>query len=424
LGAAAESYNVCCVLSLPGDCSPDALTEALNEVVRRHDALRMRILEVDGRPWQVVERTLRVRVEVVDLSGHGAVDGATELDKRIEVLATQTLSLADAPLFRATFFRLPEEGRLCLVMHHLVCDGWSMKVLARELATAYEASLRNLPCPLPLPAVQFPDWVLWRQTPNPVWEAQLDYWRHRLAGLRGLELPTRRPRRQVARNQGRSLVFSVDPGTTRSLHDLHRAQGCTLFTTLLAGFAAVLARRSGATDIPIGTDMANRIPSETEALIGMFINQVVLRVDLRGDPDFGELLARLRHLTAEAYAHQSVPFEDVVDAVRPRADPSVPPLIQAKLVLENTDTGVRGTTVAPEGMDPLPAETRRAVPAQLDLTLYVLDLGSRLRCLLVYDVDLFDDDDADALALEFTDALSQMVADLATPVARQPAEMP
>ena len=208
----------------------------------------------------------------------------------------------------------------------------------------------------------------------------------------------------------------MDAETTEALNTLQRHYGCTLFTALLAAFAVTLARRCRTTDVPIGTDMANRIPRETEELIGMFINQVILRVDLGGDPDFIEILARLRQLTAEAYAHQSVPFEDVIQAVAPCSDRSSPPPLQVKLILENTDNLVRRGRVDGHSDISSDSRVRRTVPAQLDLTLYILDLGGVLRGLLVYDDDVFDAGEADSIIACFTEVLDQMTADPAARV--------
>jgi amino acid adenylation domain-containing protein len=413
------SYNLSGVVDLPERCAPEVLRLALNEVVARHEALRTRFVEADGQPRQMVEPAVRVELPVVDLSGLPVDEAEEEVRERLAELAATRFELDAAPLLGAWVFRLPGEDLLAIVAHHLIADGWSLGVLFRELHTVYRAFLRRLPSPLPPLAVQFADWVLWQREPHPFRAAQLAYWRGQLAGLpEALELDCSHPRPAVPRNRGRSLSFTIDAETTSELRSLHRREGCTLFMALLAAYGTLLHRRTGATDLAIGTDMANRVPAGAETLVGMLINQVVLRLNLEGAPDFLELLRRARRLTGEAYAHQSVPFEELVDELLPRRDQARPPLVQFKLVLENTDLGLQTSSADAEEVDHPAWEARDDTPAQLDLTLYVYDLGDRLRGLLVYDVDLFDDADAELLARELQDVLRELVDDPSAQVMR------
>jgi amino acid adenylation domain-containing protein len=418
LGSAERSYNLSIVIALPEDCRVEILGRALDAMVQRHGALRTRVVEIDGTPAQVVEPSVPVPLPVIDLGAVPPADEARTLQSEIDRLVSRPFDLARAPLFTATVLRLAGHMRLCLVVHHIIADGWSMRVLIRELGIQYDAIYRNAPSPLPSLPISYTDWVLWRQRAHTATSPELDFWRRGLTGVPRLNLTGKRERPAVPRNQGRNVAFSVDAETTRRVAQLRQREGCTLFTVLLAAFATVLARRSDGIDIPIATEMANRLPRETEGLIGMFINQVILRVDASGHPSFVELLRRLRQLVAEAYAHQSVPFEDVVAAVAPKADPRWPPLAQVKLVLENTQVDVIPGAVHHVADDGPVEHVRTDTLAQLDLTLYVLHLGDRMRGLLVYDVDLFTDAVADDISREFTDVLSEIAADPAAPVYR------
>jgi non-ribosomal peptide synthetase component F len=200
----------------------------------------------------------------------------------------------------------------------------------------------------------------------------------------------------------------LDEDVVTRLRALHRGEGCTLFTILLAAYATLLHWRTGATDLPIATDMANRLPAGAETLIGMLINQVVLRLDMGAASDLGALLRQARRVVAEAYANQSVPFEELVDELVPRRDPSRPPLAQYKLVLENTGAELHAPLVAENSTGPESPHASEDVPTQLDLTLYAYDLGARIRGLLVYDAELFDNDLAASLAAELREILSEM----------------
>ncbi|MDQ5821264.1 MAG: condensation domain-containing protein, partial [Actinomycetota bacterium] len=412
------SYNLSGVVSLPNRCVPEVLTRAFNEVVNRHEALRTRILEVDGRPRQVVEAAVWVDVPVDDLTALEGAQAERRAGERIDDLATTRFALDSAPLVSARLLRLPDGDRLAVVTHHIVADGWSLRVLFRELLTVHDAFSQGRASPLPGLSAQFADWVVWQRESHRHREPQLAFWRDRLRGLpESVEL-SNRPRPPVPRNRGRSLSFAVDADTTSGLRDVCRRESCTLFMALLAAYATLLHRRTGATDVAVGTDMANRVPPGSEALVGMFINQIVLRLDLDGEPDFRELLRRARRATGEAHAHQSVPFEELVDELLPSRDPSLPPLVQVKLVLENTDSGLHASS-EDDGPEPSRSEARDDTPAQLDLTLYVYDLGRRLRGLLVYDVDLFDDEDAESLAREFHEILRELVADPAAQAAQE-----
>ena len=420
LRAVGGSYNLSGVVDLPARCRPAVLGLALNEVVARHEALRTRFVEVDGRPSQVVAPAVRVELPVVDLRRLAPDEAEEAVREQLAELAAARFELDSAPLLAARLFRLPGGDRLAIAAHHLIADGWSVGLVFRELAAIYDALGRGLPSPLPPPALQYADWVLWQREPHPFRAAQLAYWREQLDGLpEALELPGSHGRRAVPRNRGRSLPFAVDAETTRALRTLHRREGCTLFMALLTAYATVLHRRAGTTDLAIGTDMANRVAPGSEAIVGMLINQVVLRLDLGDEPTFVDLLRRARRAVGEAYAHQSVPFEELVDELAPRCDPGRPPLVQVKLVLENTDLRPDGPAAdAEDDDDATERDASQDAPAQLDLTLYVYDLGRSLRGLLVYDTDLFDDAWAEDFARDLRNAVRELVDDPSAPVSR------
>ncbi|MCP4663953.1 MAG: hypothetical protein GY856_51880 [bacterium] len=385
------------------------LVESLNAIVARHEALRTTFATHEGKPYQVIAAALRLELPVVDLRRLPRAAGDGE-GRRLAVAEGRiSFDLARGPLLRAILLRLEEEHLLLLSMHHIVADGWSLEILRRELAVLYEAFFAGRPCPLPDLRVQYADCALWqrRWLEGETLEAQLAYWRDRLREpLPVLELPADRPRRTDRAARGGTCSAWLPESTAEGLRSLSREAGATLFMTMLAALDTLLHRYTGQTDLLVGTPVANRSWGESEGLIGFLVNTLVLRADLAGDPTFRELLARVRELALGAYAHADVPFEKLVEELKPERAVSRTPLFRVMLLVRN----------APDEAPPAggrllePVEIHNQT-AQFDLTLAVFDGGRELTVGLEYDRGLFEPATVERMLMHFRNLLTEIVAD-------------
>ncbi|MPY46906.1 AMP-binding protein, partial [Streptomyces phyllanthi] len=323
-------YNLTTHMRWSETPDPRILGMALTAVVARHEILRTRLVTgTDGIARQVVDPPSPVPLPVADLSDD---DDPPEAGRRlIAAMAAQPFDLASGPLIRACLIRLGESGHvLALAAHHVVFDDWSSRIFRGELLALYEAFRTGEPDPLPPLPVQYADFAAWQRAwlTGEVLDRQLAYWRERLAGAPLLELPTDRPRPPTRSSTGAVAEFRVPARTGESLRAMAQDNGATVFMTLLAALSVVLGRHAGLEDVVVGTPVANRNRVETEDLIGFFVNTLVMRTDLSGDPSFTELVGRVRETALGAYAHQDLPFEQLVDALVTERDRSRTPLFQ------------------------------------------------------------------------------------------------
>ncbi|HKH48745.1 MAG TPA: amino acid adenylation domain-containing protein, partial [Thermoanaerobaculia bacterium] len=387
--APGSAYNDFTAFRLLGDLDAGALERSLGEIARRHEALRTAFAAAEGRPRPVVADAPRLDLPVVDLRLLAAPARQAALERLARQAARGLFDLGQAPLLRALLLRLgPQEHALCLTIHHIATDGWSWRVLFRELAQLYDAFAAGRPSPLPALPVQYADFARWQRAwlRGEVLERQLAYWREALRGrLPVLDLPADRPRPAVQSFRGATRAFALPVGLGAALRGLGRGERATLFMTLLAVFEVLLHRLSGQDDLLVGTPVANRNHSELEALIGVFVNTLVLRTDASGEPTFRELLARVREVALGAYAHQDLPFEKLVDALQVERDLSHTPLFQVAFVLQNAPLEVlelEQLSMRPLEIDP--------GSAKFDLTLALSDRGAALQGWLEYNTDVFD----------------------------------
>jgi amino acid adenylation domain-containing protein len=383
-------FNIVVAFRLRGSLDAGALARALTEIVRRHEILRTTFPDRRGLPIQVIGPPWPFPLPCVDLSGLPVEAREAEMLRRAAAEGDRPFDLARGPLLRALLLRLgPQEHALPFVVHHIVSDAWSSGVLTREIGSLYRTFTSGGPSPLSELPVQYADYAVWQQNhlAGEALEAQTAYWKRRLDGAPPLlELPTDHPRPERPTYRGITRPVSFPAELAEALAALGRRHGATLFMTLLAAFYALLHHLSGREDLVVGTDVANRNREETEGVIGFFINQLVLRTHLGGDPLFSELLARVRTTTLEAYAHQDAPFEHLVDALRVPRTLAHPPLFQVKLFLENTPPA----DLAFAGLELEPVELATDV-AKLDLTLAFWHRpGSSLSGWINYSTDLFD----------------------------------
>jgi amino acid adenylation domain-containing protein len=335
-------YNVYDLVPFCGALDAAVLSRALNEVVARHEALRTTISLLDGEPVQVVAASLQIPVKSVDLRSLSDSARGAEIERLTYAEYERPFDLKQGPLLRVVLLLLREEESLLLVVtHHIVSDGWSLEIFRRELLDLYDSYWQEKPSPLlPLP-VQYPDYAMWQREwlQGEALETQLAYWRTRLAGsLAALELPSDRPRPAVQTYQGASQHIRLPADLTDSLKALARDAEATLFMTLLAAFFTLLHRYTGRADLLIGTPVAGRRQAELEQLIGFFVNTLVIRCNLADDPSFQDLLTRVREECLGAYANQDVPFELLVEELRPKRDPGHNPIFQVmfQLIAANT----------------------------------------------------------------------------------------
>lgn len=384
-----SAYNIPTAVRLSGSLDSDALRRTLNELVRRHEILRTYYGMADGRPAQFVGPPPDLAIELLDLSELAESDRESRMLELAEEEARKPFDLTRAPLLRASLVRLgPEEHVLLLTVHHIVSDGWSQGVMVREVGKLYQAFSEGKESPLEELPVQYADFAQWRRNwlTGDVLDQQLAYWRRQLAGdLPALDLPTDRPRPEVQSFRGATLTTTLRPGLSDALGVVCRREGVTLFMLLLAAFKALLFRYTGQDEIVIGAPIANRNNVETENLIGFFVNTLVLRTDLSGDPHFPELLARVRKVTLEAYAHQDLPFEVLVEDLQPERRLSRNPLFQVMFQLENTpkeELPLPGLTLSPVGV--------AGVASQFDLSVDVVESEGGLGVTAEYSTDLFE----------------------------------
>ncbi|HEX7772472.1 MAG TPA: condensation domain-containing protein, partial [Pyrinomonadaceae bacterium] len=300
-------YNITKAVRLTGPLNAVALEKSLNEVVRRHEALRTTFPAVGGSGVQRIAPSMTLAMSVKDLSELSKEQRDAQVLQTASEEAARAMDLARGPLFHAVLLRLgQEEHVLVLTMHHIISDGWSMGVFIREMATIYEAYADNKPSPLPEMPFQYADFAHWQRDwlKEEALEAQLDYWKQQLADAPQLELPTDRPRPFVESFRGKQQILTLNASLTKALRKLSQKREATLFMTLLAAFNVLLSRYSRQQDILIGSPIANRNRAEIEPLIGFFVNTLVLRTELSDEETFAELLGRVKEVCLGAYAHQ------------------------------------------------------------------------------------------------------------------------
>lgn len=393
-------YNVYGGLRVSGPLELPALERALFTLVERHEALRTTIAVFEGEPFQQVRPVPDFRLELSEVSGPSLPRREQEALRLAAAEAERPFALSRGPLFRVRAIRLDaEEWMVFLTLHHLVFDIWSLDVLYRELTALYEAFCEGRPSPLQPLSVQYADYTLWQREllRGERLEALLAYWRKRLAGAAPLlALPTDRARPLMQSHRGAELAFSVPPSTVSALKQLGVREGATLFMTLLAAFKVLLLRFSGQEDMVVGAPIANRTVAELAELIGFFVNTLVLRTDLSGDPPFTEVLARVRETALEAYSHQDLPFEQLVEALQPSRSLGQSPLFQVLFVLQNAVQ--RSPRLGELRVRPfmLPSTT-----AKFDLTVTFEETSEGLSGLLEYNTDLWEEETMQSLVRAF-----------------------
>jgi amino acid adenylation domain-containing protein len=404
-------YNIPLAIRLKGDLNIEALERSLDVIVRRHESLRTVFILKDGQPRQsIVEPVAPFSLPIVNLDSLPESERESEAERLAQDEAERPFDLANGPLVRGSLLRLSAGDHVLMIsMHHIISDGWSVGILVKELETAYEQLLSGKEPALPQLPIQYGDYALWqREHSESEWfQTELAYWRECLEKApRLLELPADHPRQPRRRWRGSRLQLQLEPELTAALKQLSTKNGATLFMTLLAAFKIILYRYTDQENIVVGTPIAGRNRSEVEALIGFFINTLVLSTNMSANPGFIELLGRVRAVCLGAFSHQETPFERLVEEFQPQRNSAHPPLVQ---VLFNMQTYSLGTLRLGE----LKASDflRHEVASKFDLTLYAYESESRVHFELVYDADQFEASRMVAFGEQLLGVLAQIVAD-------------
>ncbi|MGZ5787890.1 MAG: condensation domain-containing protein, partial [Burkholderiaceae bacterium] len=400
---ASALYNIHGVLRIEGDLNVNALDLSFQEIMRRHDALRTRFVLEQTEPVQIIDQLLGWKLSVVDMSDRTQV----EVDQAIDHELNFVFDLSEDILFRATVYKQPDGAHsLVVCMHHIISDGWSISVLMQELSSLYGAYTNEQASPLqPLP-IQYPDYAIWQRAylTGDVLQRQENYWKSQLKGVTPIALPTDKARPATPTYAGHSIPVQLDVELTQQLKSLSKEQGVTLYMTLLTAFGVLLHKYSGQDDICIGTPIANRTMTETKNLMGFFVNTIAMRADYGNDPLFRDALHHTKALTVDAYAHQDLPFEKVVDLVQTERDISTSPLFQVMFVLQDVDPG----SLSLPGLQVQKTATVSAT-SKFDITLELFETAEGLCGNFEYKTDLFDASTIERLSSHFKRLLAQII---------------
>ena len=404
------AYNMPLALRLSGKLNVAALERSLQEIEKRHETVRTIFRAVDGKPFQVILPPERPSLPLADLRAVPAEFQREECARLAEAEARTTFDLSTGPMMRALLMQTGDDDfLLCVTMHHILCDAWSMGVLLREMTTLYQGFDAGEPAALPDLPVQYADFSLWQHAylAGEVFDQQLNYWRKNLAGAPPvLELPLDKPRPLVQRFAGAHCPLRLDTDLTASLKALSAERHVTLFMTVLAGFQLLLARLSGQEDIVVGSPVANRNHREIEGLIGFFANTLVFRTQLRDNPTFEQLLGRVRETALAAYAHQDVPFERIVEELQPQRALSHTPIFQVMFVFQNTPF----ETVHLPNVRLQPVDIKTGA-SHFDLTLRLWEDAGSLTGRLEYNSDIFENASIARMAKRLEKLLASLVKD-------------
>ncbi|HEX7770939.1 MAG TPA: condensation domain-containing protein, partial [Pyrinomonadaceae bacterium] len=411
------AYNIPAAVRLVGQVDVAVLNWSLNEIVRRHESLRTTFDSVAGQPVQIIAPSFELTIRIVDLTDIPDELRETEAMRLSREEAALPFDLIRGPLIRAVLLRLRnEEHVLILTMHHIISDGWSQGVLKTELSALYEAGMNGQGSPLPELSIQYADFAQWQRgwLKDDELDRQLAYWRKHLAGAPpSLDLPNDGVRPPQLNYRGATFLFELSPELSESVNAFSRREGTTLFMTLLAAFKALLFRYTGQSDLVIGTPVANRNREELEGLIGFFVNTLALRTDISGNPTFRELLHRVREVSLNAYAHQDLPFELLVEELQPVRDLSRNPIFQIVFDLQSAPAKsleLTGLTLQPYEFT---AETTR-----FDLELHFTLTPEGLIGTIVYSTNLFAESTIRQIAERYRMLLQAVVANPEQQVSR------
>ena len=392
LEGSSTTYSDSGALRITGNLNYDALNSAILEIIRRHEVLRTRFEAIDGTPVQIIEPDINFQLEINDWQHLSPTQQETDLQKYLRQEAATPLNLHTGHLLRVTLLKFSTtESILVATMHHIITDAWSNGIFIKEFSTLYNAYSQGEKSTLTELPIQYGDYSVWQRQwlRGEVLENLLSYWKQQLASAPAtLELPFKKKKGEVTTGESQVESFTISTTVAEKLHTLSRQEGVTLFMTMLATLQTLLSRYTNSDDIVVGTDIANRNQGETESLIGFFVNLLVLRTNLSGNPTFKELLKRVQEVTLGAYAHQDLPFAKLVDVLRPERKDNTTPLFQVLLVFQNTP--ISKFEFPNLTIEPLPFDNG---VTRFDLAIFVEETEAGITWNFRYSTDFFDRQD-------------------------------
>ncbi|HEY9850895.1 MAG TPA: condensation domain-containing protein, partial [Leptolyngbyaceae cyanobacterium] len=412
-------YNESNLFRFTGKLNGEALEKSLNEVIKRHEILRTNFQLLDGQPVQIIASDLTLKLPIIDLQEVSESDREVKVKQIIQKISSRPFDLTQGALLRAILLKIkPNEHLFLVTMHHVLCDGWSMKIFFQELANFYQAFSENKLLNLPKLPIQYADFAIWQREKiaRQEYANHLSYWKQQLAGtLPVLELPTDYPRPAVQSFRGARTSLILSENLTQVLKSLSQREGVTLFVMLLTAFKILLYRYTGQLDLLVGTPISDRTKIEAERLIGCMLNTLVLRTDLSGNPSFRQLLTRVRDVTLAAYTHQALPFEQLVKELQPNRDLSHSPLFQVLFVF--LEAPLLSLELPGLVMEPLMVDSGIS---KFDLTLYLEDSKQGLIGVVEYNTDLFKSETIARMLGHFQTLLEGIVTDPEQSIANLP----
>jgi amino acid adenylation domain-containing protein len=414
-------FNVPIAVRLSSPIDVSALQLSLKEIARRHEVFRTTFITIEGKPEPVISADLDLQLAVIDLTKFREPEREPEARRLIKAEALRPFDLAYGPLIRTGLIRLSEqESIFLLTMHHIISDGWSIVLFFQELSALHRTFSGGQTSSLPEFSIQYADYAAWQREwlRGEVLERQLSYWKNQLGGeLPVLELPTDRPRPAMQTYPGARAGLTLSRELSQALVALSQREGVTLFMTLLTGFKVLLHHYTAQEDIIVGSPIANRPRAETEKLIGFFLNNLALRTDLSGDPSFRELLARVRKTALDAYANQDVPFEKIIEELKPERDLSRSAIFQVYFNLFSFSDEIELPGTAPQSISFVDAWLHSEEnQSKFELTLYAGLQDETLKLAFVYNSDLFQEDSIKRMLEHLQNLLAAVVADPETSI--------
>ena len=413
------TYNLPLALQISGSLNISVLEQVITEIVRRHEILRTNFQQIEGKNLQVIRPEINISLQVINLEQITAKQQLQNVERLINQETDKIFNLSEDDLFQSTLYQLNQNSYILLLnMHHIISDGWSIGILLQELSTLYGAYLAGNKSPLPDLQIQYADYAIWQKEKftSEIREKQLNYWKQQLADIPPLlELPTDKPRPPIQSFRGGIWEFSINSNLSQKIRTLTQQSDATLFMTMLAAFVILLYRCSGQDDILIGSPMAGRNRQEIQSLIGYFVNTVVLRTKLTGNPNFREILNQVRQVATDAHNYQDIPYNQVVEALNPQRNLSYNPVFQILFDLQHSLTDklqLPGLTLQPF--------LGEHSTSKFDLSLIIEDRGTELIGAWEYSSDLFTQETISRITENFQTLLNGIVNNPETPINQLP----
>ncbi|NET44012.1 non-ribosomal peptide synthetase [Okeania sp. SIO2B3] len=421
-GLSGNAYNMPLTLHLVGKLDKIALQQSLDQIIARHETLRTTFSSIKDKAVQVIRPPFALLLPLQDLSELTPSQQIAQIQPLLQQEIEQPFNIEVEPPIRARLFQLgATEHVLLITLHHIASDGWSLNVLTSELSANYTSAVTKKPSPLSQLPIQYADFAVWQRNylQGQTLETQIDYWKQKLKEIPQLQLPTDYPRPAVESFKGAGLPINLSPSLTSKLKQLTQQQGVTLFMTLLAGFKVLLHRYSGQEKIAVGSPIANRNRSEIEGLIGFFVNSLVMYTDLEGEPSFIEVIKRVRQTALEAYAHQDLPFEKLVEELQPERSLSKNPLFQVSFAVQQSGVGKPSFSLPNLDVSWYQG-TGGEMTVRLDLELHLWVEGEEIKGLCAYNRDLFEAETINRMLSHYQNLLSAAVENPELPIGKLP----